>query len=216
MATTTISLYELAKRLFPQEKLVLAYMHGRKDQVTVNNNRLNNIIRHYQQATTHRAWLYMAFTLVRDSFKLKAQLRLYNAVLHHDLSKFSGVETLGYAIKFGRKNPKIELKNPKDIALWEAGLQHHYDHNKHHPPQGKCMGYYDLIESVLDMLACRMERNLYGQPGVITADIFNVPLTYLDRYTDTDKEIVACYLRAWCADVVSTPHRDRLAISMLH
>ena len=97
-------------------------------------------------------------------------------------------------------------------------MKHHYVHNKHHPQntEGKGLGYYELIESVLDILTCHMERNRCGQPGVTAADSFNVPLTYLDWYTVTDREIVACYLRTWSSNVVSTPHRDRLAISMLH
>ena len=39
--------------------------------------------------------------------------------MSHDLTKFSAVETLGYALMYGRKR-KGPLKNPHHLEAWKA------------------------------------------------------------------------------------------------
>ena len=72
-----------------------------------------------------------------------------------------------------------------------------------------------LIESIIDMLACRMERNLAGHPESSTEDIFNVPSTFFNRYTESDRRKVSFYVRSWSVDVLASPHRKSLGKKLL-
>ena len=137
--------------------------------------------------------------------------------MKHDLSKFSAVEALGYAVKFGRENSSKPLKNSRHIAMWESALKHHYDNNPHHPQfhSGQDMPRHYLLESVIDMLGCRLERNLAGHSDLKIEDIFKIPDTYLERYTASDRVRVKAYLSQWERDITASPHRSGLALRML-
>lgn len=218
MGKTTHSLYTLVHQRYPNETRVLNYLHLRNESVRCTDSALTYVMNHLKQTIEHRKWLYYSYVILSDSFASRDREKLLQLILNHDLSKFSAIEVLGYGLKFGRKNNIQPLKNPQHIALWEEALQHHYQNNAHHPQHtdsGRIMNRWHLIESVLDMLACRMQRNLAGHADSTTADIFDIPPTYLERYTEKDREKVEMYLKAWSADVTTTPYRNSLAQKML-
>lgn len=195
---------------------VLTYVKKRHEVITCSPKSGTYIDRHLQQTVEHRLWIYYAFVLISDSLTAADREKVHHLVLQHDLSKFSAVEIVGYSLKFGRSDGQ-ELKKASHIAKWELALQHHYKENAHHPQHradGKMTSLY-LIESIIDMLACRMQRNLSGHPGSSTEDIFKVPDTFLNRYTDHDKQRVSYYLRSWSADVMGSPYRKSLGQKLL-
>lgn len=218
MAKTTVSLHTLVAYQFPSQERLIKYVRDRNESISCSASCLRYIINHMRQTVEHRKWLYFAFVLVADSFTYRDREKLHELILNHDLSKFSATEVVGYGYKFGRKNiNSVELKNPKHIALWESALQHHYINNAHHPQHSPHvhMSYFNLIESVLDMMACRMERNLAGKLDTTPNDIFDIPLTFLERYVPNDRKRVSEMLSTWRTDVTSTNHRYSLAKSML-
>ena len=95
----------------------------------------------------------------------------------------SFLELVGYTAKFvwGFSCP-----------LWEAALAHHYRHNPHHPQHDpeRRMSLSHLEESVVDMLACRWERELGGEDEADVEEIADVAEVYLERYLPEDKELV--------------------------
>lgn len=216
MATTAVSLYKLVKSEYPDETLILNHLKSTNYSFKVKKSVVPKIRRHFAQTISHRHWLYNAFTLIRDSLKPHEQVELHRRILSHDLSKFSVIEAKGYALKFGGKK-NAELTSGRDVAAWIAALEHHYKVSDHHPQHnvGQDMPHYARLESVVDMLGCRLQRNLSGQPNVTPSDIFNVPAVFLDRYTTVDKKLVTCHLKRWSNDVLTTPHRRALALRLL-
>ena len=104
------------------------------------------------------------------------------------------------------------LRNPVHITLWEAALEHHHVNNPHHPEHspGHSMSYYNLLESLLDVIATRLS-NIAGSRGYTPGDIFDVPDTLVAGYTQKDREKVSSYLTAWSISITFTPHRHSLA-----
>ena len=90
------------------------------------------------------------------------------------------------------------LRNPVHITLWEAALEHHHVNNPHHPEHspGHSMSYYNLLESLLDVIATRLS-NIAGPRGYTPGDIFDVPDALVAGYTQKDREKVSSYLIAW-------------------
>ena len=196
------------------DDLVLAYVKKRNENIRSSDKGWTYIAKHVEQALEHRKWIYYAFVLISDSLTASDREKMHHLVLHHDLSKFSAVEIVGYSLKFGKEG---ELTKDAHIKLWELALQHHYQHNDHHPQHradGKMSTLY-LIESVIDMLACRMQRVLAGHTESTTEDIFNVPQTFLERYTAGDRKKVTVYLQAWSSDVLAAPYRKSLGKKLL-
>jgi hypothetical protein len=194
---------------------VIDYVQKRKEEVTCSSGCLHYIVNHFKQVLSHRKWLYYAFVLIADSLEESEKASLHTLVLKHDLSKFSAVEALGYGVKFGRKG---ELTKETEVKVWEKALQNHYKKNPHHPEfnRNEDMDHIYLLESILDMLACRMERVLTpSEKSASAEDIFDVPDTFLNRYTDHDKKRVRHYLNKWCLDVTSVPHRRGLAETLI-
>ena len=218
MEKTTVELYTLVKYQFPSQDRILKYVRNRNESVTCTKRGLSYIINHMRQTVEHRKWLYYAFVLVADSFTYRDREKLHELVLNHDLSKFSATEAIGYGYKFGRKNVNsVELKNPKHIAMWEDALKHHHINNAHHPEHTPhCpLSFFVLIESVLDLLACRMGKKLAGKLDSTPNDIFDIPPMYIERYVPNDRERIKDLLSTWCTDVTSTSHRYSLAKNML-
>ena len=198
------------------DELVIAYVKKRNEVITCGQTGWTYIDKHLKETLEHRKWIYYAFLLIGESLTARDREKVHQLVLRHDLSKFSAVEIIGYSLKFSKKEGK-ELKKNSDIARWESALQHHYDNNAHHPQHradGK-MSTIFLIESIIDMLACRMERNLAGHPESSTEDIFNVPSTFFNRYTESDRRKVSFYVRSWSVDVLASPHRKSLGKKLL-
>jgi hypothetical protein len=211
--TTTHPLYFLIEKRYPDDNVLITYTRARGERITCTDTGLKYVIRHLDQTVEHRKWLYFAFLIVGDSLEAGQGAKLKEKIINHDLSKFSAVEALGYGYRFGRKDSSQPLKNKTHIALWDAALKHHYESNPHHPEfsKGKNMNELDLVESIVDMLGCRMQRNLAGHAHSTVADIFAVPPVYLNRYTESDKRKVQDLLAWWGADVTSSPHRYSLA-----
>ena len=219
MVKTTHSLYVLAHQQYPNDDRVLKYLYNRNESISCTASALKYIVNHFKQTMAHRKWLYYAFVLVRDSLTARDSEKIRQLVLDHDLSKFSAIEVLGYSFKFGRKKTSDPLKNQVHIELWDKALEHHYKNNPHHPQHysdgGSIKSHCHLIQSILDILAWRMERNLAGHKESTTEDIFNVPSTLLEPYTEKDREKIVFYLTLWRVDVTSTPHMNSLGQKML-
>lgn len=197
------------------DSYVLNYTAKRKDKITCSTACLHYILKHFSQTITHRKWLYLMFVLIADSIESVIREQLLELVLIHDLSKFSAVEALGYGLKFGRPDGLVK---EKEKNAWENALHHHYEHNPHHPPSdpGKNMHNIYLLESLIDMLACRVERVLSMDETTTPEAIFKVPDTFLERYTDRDKKRARFHLNKWSDDVTLSPHRKELAQALLH
>ena len=74
------------------------------------------------------------------------------------------------------------------------------------------MSYVAIQESVLDMLACRMERSIDSRSTSIS-NIFDVPKNYLDRYHTEDRETVSALLKNWCTSCI---HRIKYSSELDH
>ena len=115
----------------------------------------------------------------------------------HDQSKLqSFTEIIGYTEKW------VWLKH---TPIWEMALNHHYQNNPHHPEHfqdtdqmgqktSKNMPMEYLEESIVDMLACRWERKLGGNPIVTNEELCKIEEIYLKRYTYHDKMMVIAIL----------------------
>ena len=178
-----------------------SYVQERREEIICSDNVLPLVIKHFHQALTHRKWIYHAFLLVDAGacFLQPLHAILKERILKHDLSKFSAEEVLGYALKFGGGTKDLE---GEDKVTWEGSLSHHLCHNDHHPQFycGKDMQDHALFESMLDMLACRMERDISCE-NTSVKNIFAIPDMYLLRYSKTDRKRVSAYLRSWCESV---------------
>ena len=198
------------------DDFVITYIKRRNEGITSSEKGWTYIDTHIKQTLEHRKWMYYAFILISESLTARDREKVHQLVLHHDLSKFSAVEIIGYSLKFSQKEGK-ELKKASHITRWELALQHHYQNNAHHPQHrsdGR-MTTLSLIESIIDILACRMAVNLAGHAESTTEDIFNVPTTSLNGYTESDEKKVTFYLKSWRADVLGAPHRKSLGKKLL-
>lgn len=181
-------------------EMARSYLEERNEEVECNADFIPKVFDHFSQTISHRLWIMRAFHLVDLTHVFPPVIRemLLLRVKHHDLSKFSAIEVMGYAArKFGSKEEDL---NKKDWELWEKALEHHYFSNDHHPqfnPKDHQMSYLALQESVLDMLACRMERSITPHSTSLT-NIFDVPKLYLERYHSEDRIIASSLLQNWC------------------
>lgn len=181
---------------------VFSYVQDKKETITCNKDLLPLIRKHFHQSLSHRKWIYYAFLMVDAGACFLQPLHgiLKERMIKHDLSKFSAAEVLGYALKFGAGNRELD---GEEILTWENSLSHHQSENDHHPQyfQEKNMPEISLIESVLDMLACRMERNISCENTSVD-NIFAIPDIYLSRYSKTDRNRVSAFLKSWCEDLI--------------
>ena len=51
-----------------------------------------------------------------------------------------------------------------------------------------------MVESVIDMLACRWERNFKGSENIKNEDLLDIEESFLVRYTDNDRDKVKVIL----------------------
>ena len=56
------------------------------------------------------------------------------------------------------------------------------------------MDDHAMVESVIDMIACRWERNLKGSESVKINDLLDIEASYLVRYTNNDRDNVKVIL----------------------
>lgn len=137
--------------------------------------------KHFSETDSHREWIVRSYNHLRDYLP---EVTAGQAKVH-DLSKYSLEEALGYTLRwvYGRTGP-----------VWENALEHHYRWQPHHPQYwtlhqigNGSMPPWALQESLLDMVACRWERQLAGRPDVSRAELVDFESKYLLRYLPEDR-----------------------------
>ncbi|XP_052276190.1 uncharacterized protein LOC127875281 isoform X2 [Dreissena polymorpha] len=172
---------------------------------------------HLRTVVSHRRWLDKCYQLcVKIGVKLSDNMK--DHILRHDLSKFSPMEALGYAVMFGDGSVGFrKLETLEEQTEWDLALKHHYAHNCHHPEyfrqdrqggvsvvqdrresmENDSDGSLHLDESILDMMAARGERELKHDHVISIQKLLDMPVQYLRRYTDADRKYVTQTMVAW-------------------
>lgn len=153
----------------------------------------NNIGKHFKRVADHRLWIKRAYELLCIGDVLYRPERLKDIVKIHDLSKYGPDEALGYCIKF-EKGEDSKLSS-SHLSMWESAREHHYESNSHHPEyhRGYAMPLIDIQESIIDMIACRLERTLKGHYAITPDLIMDIPDRFLQRYGEL-QNVVKCLL----------------------
>jgi hypothetical protein len=134
---------------------------------------------------------------------------------HHDLGKFSPAEVLGYYYKFVYDVPEAGLITDTQTIqsqFWAQALNHHYCENDHHPYYWSLCSFPNvqknarmpkaaMLESVFDMLACRVQRNLRALSDdkvveVCPEQLMSIPQKYLEKF-DGQIDEINLYLFDW-------------------
>ena len=193
MVVQTYSISKLLKSC--SDEVALKYVKKRHFKVTCNTVFLSLLCKHIQEVLKHRRWIIRMFFFVSHALIQEQREKLYERILQHDLSKLSSIESIGYTIQFHRKGKE---KNEKEKKCVEKAFKHHYECNDHHPEYygANNMDEYALIESIIDMLACRTDRDISRDNFTLSA-ILDIPDIYLERYTVGDKKKVCKYLNEW-------------------
>ena len=158
---------------------------------------LNNIGTHFHIVASHRRWIDLVYELCKIA-KVPNLPELEERIAQHDLSKYGPQEALGYSIMFGWNGKYRQLKG-EDKEIWGKALSSHYRDNPHHPQyhNHSSMHSGDLEESLLDVLACRLERD-FRYYSTIDADmIMDIPLSYLKRYKMGDRLVIEGLIQSW-------------------
>ncbi|XP_052276195.1 uncharacterized protein LOC127875282 isoform X1 [Dreissena polymorpha] len=172
---------------------------------------------HFRTVVSHRRWLDKCYQLcVKIGVKFSDTMK--DRILRHDLSKFSPMEALGYAVMFGDGSVGFrKLETLEEQTEWDLALKHHYAHNCHHPEyfrqdhqcgvsvvqysqesmEDDSDGSLNLDESILDMMAARGERELKHDHVISIQKLLDMPAQYLKRYTDADRMYVTQTMSAW-------------------
>ena len=139
---------------------------------------------HYAQTDSHREFIVRSFDRL-EGF-LPAVTR--QAAVRHDLTKYDLVEAVGYTQRW------VHLRQSDH---WLEALGHHYGVQAHHPQffiLGKTglgrMSTDALQESLVDMVACRWERQLEGRQDVTNRELMDIAPGFLDRYQVEDRAAV--------------------------
>ena len=109
---------------------------------------------------------------------------------NHDITKTGVIEIAAYTYRF------VHGADVFDDPRFQIGLEHHFYNSAHHPQywQGSDM-WHGLMESILDIAACRYEQDLGRDPNALLSDIFNIPDVYLQHYTEADRKRVEDHLK---------------------
>lgn len=185
------------------------------DQVQLVDNCFNQLVElgvpnHFKIVASHRLWIrFIKELLVEAGIKFPEDMD--KRLFEHDLDKFSHHTVIGYAIKFGDgEGGKQQFESESEKQAWENAVSYHRKHNDHHPEYFYCQmadGSFDkstsimksspetlakscLIESCLDMLASRGERDLKNDDFFSVRTLFNIDEEYFLRYAAEDKEFV--------------------------
>ncbi|KAF0305531.1 hypothetical protein FJT64_022844 [Amphibalanus amphitrite] len=139
---------------------------------------------HYAQTDSHREFMVRSFD--RLGGYLPAVTR--RAAEDHDLSKYELVEAVGYTLRWVHGRQGVH---------WLEALGHHYGVQEHHPQffiMGKTglglMSTDALQESLVDMVACRWERQLEGRQDVTNSELVDIAPGFFDRYQVADRAAV--------------------------
>ena len=143
---------------------------------------------HFIVTLSHKKFINKSFSRFQTYFE-SAGLN-EEQVNKHDNSKLTNFqEIVGYTDRW--------IWNIKTNA-WNKAWIHHYTNNPHHPEyyidsdeSGKKvqrdMDYVYLVESVVDMIACRWERVLRGNEVVTNQMLLDIHDSFLKRYTYKDQ-----------------------------
>ena len=139
---------------------------------------------HYAQTDSHRKFIGLSYERLEPFLRAVTK----EAADNHDLTKYDLVEAVGYTQRW------VHLRE-SDHWLWALG--NHYGVQAHHPQYfilGKTglgrMSTDGLQESLVDMVACRWERELGGRPDVTYKELMDIAPGFLDRYQPEDKAAV--------------------------
>ena len=151
-----------------------------------------NVRNHFIVTLNHKRFIRKSFLRFKTYFE-SLGLKLEDIDKHDDSKLTSFLEIIGYTQRWIWK-----IKTD----AWEDAWKHHYTANPHHPEyylhvdeNGETfqdnMRYLDLVESVIDMVACRWERQLKGREDVTNDELLYIEEFYFTRYTASDRIKVA-------------------------
>ena len=147
-----------------------------------------NVREHFVVTLSHRKFIKKSFARFQKFFQ-SINLTEEQVNKHDDSKLTSFLEIIGYTQRW-----VWELKTD----IWEEAWKHHYTTNSHHPEyyihsaeDGQSiqndMNYLDMVESVVDMLACRWERKLNGNEFVTCNELLDIQEFFFNRYTSSDR-----------------------------
>ena len=147
-----------------------------------------NVREHFEKSLSHKKFILKSFTRF-ESFFESIHLKREQLEIHDDSKLTSFLEIIGCTQRW--------IWNT-NTDIWGDALKHHYHTNSHHPQYYQSvsengeviqenMKYLDIVESVIDMLACHWERKLNGKENVENKDLLDIDEFFLKRYTDHDK-----------------------------
>ena len=160
---------------------------------------------HFEVTLSHKMFIQKAYKRFLHYLDLH---NLRNDMIDaHDNSKLTSfLEIVGYTQRW--------IWNVKS-DIWGQALHHHFTSNSHHPEyyskkNGKNgetvqndMHHLDLLESVVDMIACRWERKLGGKEDVTNDQLVDIEPIFLKRYTMNDRAKVLHILHDLKNDVTT-------------
>jgi len=143
-----------------------------------------NMQEHYGTTKSHREFIVKSYRRL-EPYVDAVDLATAEA---HDLSKYSLAEAVGYTQRWVHK---------QDGDSWQQALGHHYSAHPHHPQwftiartgDGR-MTRAALQESLVDMVACRWERELKGREDAADSELVDIAPGFLERYEREDRELV--------------------------
>lgn len=142
--------------------------------------------KHIEYTQSHQAYIMKTFNRLKVYFPTVKEFQIKK----HDQSKYSFKQVIGYTKRF------IHSCSWED-EIWQDALQDHYHKEDHHPEhyKNKNMPRDYLEESVIDMIACHWERDLYGITNMDNYELANINKIFLNRYTVDDKKEVTDLLK---------------------
>lgn len=201
-------LYEPVKDMDLNEVVEIKYLNVKYYYDKFNSWGIKN---HFDIVDSHWKWIKGVYNLLNriGVLDIITEPDFEKRIVFHDISKYSFEEAPGYALMFGcGKGMRDEVKTD---PIWENALMAHYKRNQHHPEhyypkltgllkwdkenEASKMPFYDLYESVIDVLACRSERDLKDQKVVTALEWFDLPKFVLDKYSKKDLEEIDMIFR---------------------
>lgn len=142
---------------------------------------------HFNATLSHKKFVQKTFSRFQKCFESYGITK--EQINKHDDSKLTSfIEIVGYTDRW-----ILNIKTDE----WNQAWKHHCANNPHHPEyfiidkSGQNvridMDYLYLVESVIDMIACRWERPLYGSDLVSNQNLLNIDKNFLKRYTSNDR-----------------------------
>lgn len=162
----------------------------------------SGIGQHFNIVASHRTWIQHVYELCQIAKVPYLHVDLKSRIRKHDLSKYGPKEAPGYSIMFG-KTGQFRSLNDTDKEQFEEAVANHYKANTHHPehygnfPEMLPMCSTDLQESLMDMVACHLERTLKDEEALTADMIMDISHVYLNRYHPGDRIIVQAMIKVW-------------------